>query len=107
MQINDTVIHDDVIINDVISNSTLSAPPYIKNLERTLVMMFGIFYTKCQLSCRLAFIPRKLVMTTLEYGRSIVYSKVLVTTDTHSKVACLTMIGVVGRVMLLNSSLMI
>ena len=37
----------------------------------------------------------------------IVYSKVLVTTDTHSKVACLTMIGVVGRVMLLNSSLMI
>ena len=48
-------------------------------------------------------------MTTLEEGRSIVYacSKVLVTTDTHSKVACLTMIGVVGRVMLLNSSLMI
>ena len=34
-------------------------------------------------------------------------SKVLVTTDTHSKVACLMMIGVVGRVMLLNSSLMI
>ena len=34
-------------------------------------------------------------------------SKVLVSTDTHSKVACLTMIGVVGRVMLLNSSLMI
>ena len=27
----------------------------------------------------------------------IVYSKVLVITDTHSKVACLTMIGVVGE----------